>query len=140
MAPAAGMAALFSADVANADIEGVGNHFILGTWHVDILFPGPNPPEKGLFLFTNTGLVICTNTRVRDLGLGKWKPLSSTRFDYSFRHHMFMPDGSWVGTLDVAHSGTAAQNSFTSSGTGTVYDTSGNQTETVTSQTSGVRY
>ncbi|TDC08179.1 hypothetical protein E1267_11245 [Nonomuraea longispora] len=139
LAPAAGLAALLSADVADADIEGRA-HSLIGTWHVDIVFPGPNPPEKGLFLFTNAGLVICTNTRIRDLGLGKWTARASSRFDFTFRHHMFMPDGTWVGTLDIAHSGSVTQNTFSSSGTGTVYDTSGNQTETIESRTTAVRY
>ncbi|TYB60589.1 hypothetical protein FXF51_30685 [Nonomuraea sp. PA05] len=140
LAPAAGVAALIGADAANADDAGTFSHPIIGNWHVDIAFPGPNPPEKGLFAFTNTGLMLCTNTRVRDLGLGKWRALSSSRFEFKFRHHMFMPDGSWVGTLDILHTGTVTATSFTSSGTGTVYDTSGNQTETIASQTTAVRF
>ena len=141
LAPAAGLAALINGDAANAESAGkLDGHPIVGTWHVDITFPGPNPPEKGLFLFTNTGLVICTNTRIRDLGLGRWRALGKSRFDFTFRHHMFLPDGSWIGTLDVAHSVTVTRDTFTSSGTGTVYDTEGNLTETVTSQTSAVRF
>lgn len=142
IAPAAGLASLMgAAEPANADeAKGLLDHPIVGTWHVDITFPGPNPPEKGLFLFTNTGLVMCTNTRVRDLGLGKWQAVSYSRINFTFRHHMFMPDGSWIGTLDVAHSGSVTQKNFSSSGTGTMYDTGGNQSEVVTSQAAGVRF
>ncbi|GHH72184.1 hypothetical protein GCM10017673_26870 [Streptosporangium violaceochromogenes] len=142
LAPAVGMATLVGADTANAETTGAYNHPIVGTWQVDILFPvgSGNPPEKGLFLFTGTNLVICTNTRVRDLGLGKWDLLDPFRFSFTFRHHMFMPDGTWGGTLDIAHSGSASGNTFTSSGTGKAYDTNGKPTDSVSSRIAGVRY
>ncbi|WP_329430173.1 hypothetical protein OG339_18640 [Streptosporangium sp. NBC_01495] len=142
LAPAAGLAAIIGADAANAGQAAGTAHRIAGTWHVDISFPGPvgNPPEKGLFLFTETGAVICTNTRIRDLGLGKWLSISSSRFSFTFRHHMYGPDGTWMGTLDIAHSGTVTGNTFSSTGTGTVYNTDGTLSESVSSQVTGVRY
>lgn len=142
LAPAAGLAALIGADAVNADPATGTVHRIAGTWHVDISFPGPagNPPEKGLFLFTESGAVICTNTRIRDLGLGKWRSINSSRFSFTFRHHMYMPDGTWMGTLDIAHTGTVTGNTFTSSGTGSVYDTGGTLSESVSSQVTAVRY
>ncbi|WP_410601137.1 hypothetical protein [Amycolatopsis sp. lyj-90] len=149
LAPLLGLGALASVSPAAADDTApkTGVLFpLIGTWTVQIGFPvNPDfPAETGLFAFTTEGMCLCTNTRVRDLGVGAWRPVPLTVFGFtlSFRHNMVDPDtGTWLGTLRIEHQGAmTSATTWTAKGTGTAYDTNGKPTDVVQSTTSGVRF
>lgn len=140
MSPFAGLAVLGNGRPAEATPSNVP-HPLVGQWHVDILFSEEEiPAEKGLFFFSLDGVLLCTNTVVRDLGMGGWSTSSLTHFDFTFRHHMFSPDGEWLGHLDVEHSGSLTSNTFESSGTGSAYDQNGELTDVSETSATAVRF
>ncbi|WP_410601138.1 hypothetical protein [Amycolatopsis sp. lyj-90] len=144
LAPLIGLGALAAPAAASAGTATPPQRFTLvGSWSVEITFPANPavPAVRGLFAFTSDKLLVCTNVRVRDLGTGTWKEVSNTGISYTFHHFMYDEQGTWVGTMHVVQNGhLTSANTWTASGSGTSFDTSGNETGTIRSATTGIRF
>lgn len=113
---------------------------LLGTWAVEVTFEGLNrPPESGLFAFVADGVLLGTTTGAGHLSLGSWR-LTSRGFSFTFRHFMYDDSDTWIGEVRVQQSGTFTTSSWQASGTGTAFDTEGNQLQVVQSATTATRY
>ncbi|MFS1299202.1 hypothetical protein [Streptosporangium longisporum] len=144
LAPLAGLGLLAGTTPAAADSGTKENRLIplLGTWAVQVTFQSPNrPPEAALFAFVADGIFFGSTTGSGHLSLGSWR-LTSRGFEYTFRHFMYADDdGSWIGEVRVQQSGRFdSATSWRASGTGTAFDTQGNQLQVVQSATVGTRY
>ncbi|MCA2228526.1 hypothetical protein [Nonomuraea aurantiaca] len=144
LAPLVGLGLLGGATAATADSSTKEGRLIplLGTWAVQVTFQSPNiPSEAGLFAFVADGIFFGTTTGAGHLSLGSWH-LTSGGFQYAFRHFMYADDdGRWVGEVRVQQNGKfTSANSWEASGTGTAFDTQGNQLQVVQSATAGTRY
>nr|WP_055501926.1 hypothetical protein [Nonomuraea pusilla] len=144
LAPLAGLGLLAGTTAAAADSNTKESRLIplLGTWAVRVTFQSPNiPSEAGLFAFVADGIFFGSTTGAGHLSLGSWRP-TSEGFEYTFRHFMYADDdGSWIGEVRVQQSGRfTSAGSWQASGTGTAFDTQGNQLQVVQSATAGTRY
>ncbi|MEV0998872.1 hypothetical protein [Nonomuraea sp. NPDC050202] len=144
LAPLVGLGLLGGTTAAAADTDTGESRLspLLGTWAVQVTFAIPNRPgESGLFAFTADRICVATTTGAGHLSLGSWRT-TAQGFEFTFRHFMYADDdGSWIGEVRVQQAGrfTSAA-SWTASGTGTAFDTEGNQLQVVQSATAGTRY
>ncbi|MGR6920332.1 hypothetical protein ACU635_39375 [[Actinomadura] parvosata] len=146
LAPLVGLGLLGGATAATADTGDTAENRLgsplLGTWAVKVTFDIPNRPgEDGLFAFTADRICLGTTTGAGHLSLGSWRP-TTQGFEFTFRHFMYADDdGSYTGEVRVQQSGRfTSATTWTASGTGTAFDTQGNQVAVVQSATAGTRY
>lgn len=114
---------------------------LTGNWAVRVTFTNPNiPAEAGLFSFSSAGTTTGTTTRAQNLTLGGWRN-TSTGFELSFRHFTYNDADEWTGEVRVTQTGTmTSHNTWSSTGTGTAYDTTGKEVARVESAITGTRY
>lgn len=112
-----------------------------GTWAMQITFPDtPGSSEQGIVAFTADGIVVESNTGSRYAGIGSWRP-GSGGFSYGWREQIFSAAGALLFVVHVQQDATfTGPGAFTSTGTGTAYDPSGNLVASQASQISGTRY
>ncbi|MEV4471448.1 hypothetical protein [Nonomuraea sp. NPDC049504] len=143
LAPLVGLGLLAGATPAAAETGAQESRLLplLGTWAVEVTFPSVNrPPEAGLFAFVADGVLVATTTGAGHLSLGSWR-LASGGFSFSFRHFMYADDdGTWTGEVRIEQTGTFTSSSWRATGTGTAFDTEGNQVAVVQSATTATRY
>ncbi|MCF6470021.1 hypothetical protein FAF44_16700 [Nonomuraea sp. MG754425] len=142
LAPLMGLGLLGGATAASADTSTEKKLIpLLGTWAVKVTFEAPGrEPEAGLFAFAADGIFFGTTTGAGNLDLGSWR-ITSSGFEFSFRHYMYTDDETWIGEVRVQQKGSfTSSTAWTASGTGTAYDTAGNQIAVVQSATAGTRF
>jgi len=124
---------------------------IEGVWNavVNITTCGPTPitlfsfqamssyAHGGTYDDTNS-----TNPALKSASLGVWSHVDGNTYSFAFRFFRFDPTGMPIGTSVVRHTVTLADDlkSYTSSGTGDMYDMAGNLFMTGCSSSTATRF
>ena len=97
---------------------------LAGTWDLTVSFPDGHS-EQSQVVFNRNGVVINVTPFP---GKGEWRTKEKTAFSYSFVEPI-TPHGQFQAVVEVRQNARLSIdcNSYTASGTGTVYDAQGNR-------------
>lgn len=112
----------------------------VGTWGGTVKLP--DETHETDFSFTRTGTACLSfggPGEVSGSGVGSWWPTGPNRFAFRIRHGVYDPSGVLIGSVQVNQEANQNQNTFTSSGTSTIYAADGTQTGTAPAEVSATR-